>query len=528
MKKILLASLLAFSFSHSTFSQLETLGLLLNSGDVSEGYTLFNPGGNNDAYLIDNCGQQINKWTFTERPGLTSYLLEDGTHLHAGTDSLEIRDWNNNLLWSFETGTIGFNQHHDIEPLPNGNILLVYADNYTPEEAIASGKDSISLLPVTQFQLDKIIEIQPLGPSEALVVWEWKFNDHFIQDFDATKPNFGVVEDHPELLNINFDGESIQDFTHVNAVDYNSDLDQIIVSARHLSEIYIIDHSTTTAEAASHSGGIYGKGGDFLWRWGNPEVYGAGTAADKKLGKQHDSKWIDGGIHKGKISVFNNDGFGVVSGSSVHVIEPVESNGVYAMSGGTFEPSGFLWSWGGSVQGELMEGSFKCGTQILPNGNALITETSKGKLSEITPTGDVVWVYEIPVGFNSFNQFDDPTGNGSFRVHRYPVDFPGFDGISLTPNGTIEDQNAITDTCVLHANIKDLAIELSIFPNPVKDQLTINVQGEITSIQIFNTVGQLVLTSSEHLLNVETLTAGIYLISVATNQGEAIQYFVKE
>jgi len=72
---------------------------------------------------------------------------------------------------------------------------------------------------------------------------------------------------------LNYDNGYVGDWTHVNAVDYNTDLDQIIVTSRHLGELYIIDHSTTTNEAAGHTRGNSNLGGDLLWRWGNPQVY---------------------------------------------------------------------------------------------------------------------------------------------------------------------------------------------------------------------------------------------------------------
>lgn len=136
-------------------------------------------------------------------------------------------------------------------------------------------------------------------------MWEWKFKDHLIQDFDATKLNYGVVENHPELLHLNFDNGSYDNYTHANGLDYNAALDQIVISARHLSEIFIIDHSTTTVQAAGHTGGNSGKGGDFLWRFGNPQINRNGTAADQKLYLQHDPRQYTSkcqhGVQIGKI-----------------------------------------------------------------------------------------------------------------------------------------------------------------------------------------------------------------------------------
>jgi hypothetical protein len=68
----------------------------------------------------------------------------------------------------------------------------------------------------------------------------------------------------------------------MNSIDYNPDLDQIALSVKGNSEAWIIDHGTTTAQAAGHTGGRRGQGGDLLYRWGNPLTYRAGTANDAR------------------------------------------------------------------------------------------------------------------------------------------------------------------------------------------------------------------------------------------------------
>jgi hypothetical protein len=95
-------------------------------------------------------------------------------------------------------------------------------------------------------------------------------------------PGYGVVTDHPELVDINF-GDTKTDWMHTNSIDYNEKFDQILISVHNFNEIWVIDHSTTTEEAAGHTGGNSGKGGDLLYRWGNPQAYERGTASDQQL-----------------------------------------------------------------------------------------------------------------------------------------------------------------------------------------------------------------------------------------------------
>ena len=153
--------------------------------------------------------------------------------------------------------------------------------------------------------------------DSANVVWEWHIKDHLVQDrgsqFTAT---YGEISDYPKLMDINcgsagsnggVGGQANGDWMHVNAIHYNESLDQIVLSSRHQDELYIIDHSTTTEEAASHSGGLYGMGGDFLYRWGSPENYQTGNNSNNVLASQHGVNWIPEGYPGGgNLILFNN------------------------------------------------------------------------------------------------------------------------------------------------------------------------------------------------------------------------------
>ncbi len=504
MKKfILFLSLLSFSV---IYAQDTTVGLLYHDQNVTDGYVLISPSRNNEVFLINPCGERVNQWTFTENPGATCYLLANGNLLRAGKDNIEIRDWDNNVVWTYGTTVNGILQHHDIEPLPNGNILCVVSDFYTLEQMTAKGRNPA--ITDASFKLEKIIELQPVGTNQANIVWEWKYYDHLIQDFDATKENFGIVENHPELLDINYDNGSTTDFIHMNGVDYNANLDQILLSPRHLNEIMIIDHSTTTAEAASHSGGNSNKGGDILWRWGNPQVYRQGTEADRKLFLQHNPAWVeDTYLDEGKISVFSNgEADSSQTFSSVHLIEPEIVGGQYTMTSNRFNPVDYDWSWSGSILGILFSQDRQSGTQSQPNGNFIICEALLGRISEITKTGTLLWSYKNPTGIyfpatSTLTLFDQysaipPNVNAVFKADKYPPNYIGLAGKDLTPIGIIENSNPLSVACNSLGLNEINTPNLSLL-DPVKNAtLQFSEMLSLVDVSIYDVNGRLVFTQN--------------------------------
>ncbi len=75
------------------------------------------------------------------------------------------------------------------------------AERFTAAQALALGRNHALI--GLNLRIDRIVELQPVGTNEANIVWQWKFSEHYIQNFDDTKPKYGVVADHPELFDLN-------------------------------------------------------------------------------------------------------------------------------------------------------------------------------------------------------------------------------------------------------------------------------------------------------------------------------------
>ncbi len=426
----------------------QTVGLFVNE-DPDPGYTLFSPIGTFNSHLIDNDGLEVNTWTGSARPGQMAYLTPNGTLIRStkinpgafpaangSGGRFEEYDWDGALVWEFEYASNTHFAHHDFELMPNGNLLILAWELITAADAIAEGKDPADV--TGDFLLESIVEVQPTPPVGGILVWEWYARDHLIQDFDGLKPNFGVIADHPEL--IDFNHSTRHDMLHMNGIDYNPALDQIIVSTHGFSELWVLDHSTTTAEAAGHSGGNSGMGGDLIYRWGNPAAYDRGTPADRQLYTQHDTQWIDPGLPgAGNMLIFNNNPPPGDHSTIVEIVPPVDMTGNYTLGAGQpYGPAFPIWIYQANPP-EDFYGSNTSGAVRLPNGNTLATLGPMGRMRELEPDGTVTWEYQNPdTGLGLLTQGDPVTNSGVPKARRYPPDYPGLAGKDLTPGDPVE------------------------------------------------------------------------------------------
>ncbi|WP_158844677.1 aryl-sulfate sulfotransferase [Algibacter sp. L1A34] len=533
MKFYFFCFLLCFNLNLG-FSQ-NTVGTIINSSEAFEGYTLFSFG--KKTYLIDNCGQRINEWTSEYISIGVVYLLEDGSLLRSATlnnstiffggvtGRIEKFDWDGNLVWSFEYSDNNKRLHHDFCPLPNGNILALAVTKLSNQQAIDLGRNPNTI--VANLYNEQIIEIEPIGTNMANIVWQWNIKDHLIQDFDNTKPDFGIVSEHSEKLNINYLNENppIANWLHYNSIQYNENLKQIILSSRLMSEIYIIEHTQSTAIAASNTGGIYNKGGDFLYRWGNPEAYNKGDITSQKLFGQHFPHWIPEGLPQaGKLMIFNNGSDRSPNFSEVFIITPpINESGLYPLqSDETFGPKQPDYIYHNEAIPQSFYSAIVSGSQMLPNGNILICDGDSGRIFEINNEKNIVWDYVNPViNTGVLSQGDIPNGNLVFRATKYAMDYAAFNNRNLTPYLPIETNPNLSGCESLSIKLTT-KVEFKIYPIPTKQLLTIKSNKPIDRIMFYDTFGTLLKTLSikklETQIDVSSFSSGLYIMTLKIDE----------
>jgi hypothetical protein len=447
------------------------------------GYTFFGVGGR--TFLLDMEGRVVHTWPVGTNP----QLLENGHVVDASKDDpsgfqgFKEVDWDGKVVWEYNETRPDYAPHHDWVRIYNKALhapttLYVANKAISHEQAIAAGADP-KFGPYRDGQMDAVVEVDMQGR----VVWEWWFFDHVVQTIDPAKPNYAAaVADAPGRLNINLPGRPLRrDWLHVNSVDYNAELGQLVVNSVQ-GELYVIDHDGTFV-AGDPKAGIAkaaGAAGSFLYRFGDPARYGQGqpprilenwdnaTAGDRQMGGSHHAHWVPPGLPgAGHLMVFNNGQYLYqrTPQSSVLEINPYldrekRDTGKYVNppDAGYWRETyhrdthnqprqvsnQIVWSYR-SVNSHGFFSHIGSSGQRLPNGNTFVCSDTEGHFFEVTADGEAVWEYINPVTRDgAVKVLGDvlPMTNSVFRAFRYGADHPAFKGRELAPSGTITERAA--------------------------------------------------------------------------------------
>ncbi|GGN84794.1 MULTISPECIES: aryl-sulfate sulfotransferase [Haloarcula] len=254
------------------------------------------------------------------------------------------------LNWTYQSRQGADAWFFDVDPLPNGNLLVVSPRSgntlvyeLDPE---TNEREWEQLLPYEDtHDVDKLNdtalvvshmrawnESQQVSNDEIVVynlttesvTWRWRYRNHF--------PN-------------STDGGMNDDWTHSNDVDPVGD-DQFLVSPRNFDQVLLINRTTK----------------DIDRRLGEDDNYSV-------MREQHNPDYLEG--EDGTPTILVAD-----SGNN-RVVEYAYTNGTWTRT----------WSVGSDSL------NWPRDADRLPNGNTLITDTLNHRVIEVTPTGEIVWEY---------------------------------------------------------------------------------------------------------------------------------------
>jgi hypothetical protein len=338
------------------------------------GYTLFTAS-MTKAYLIDMNGRFVHEWK--HKAGITNAeLLPNGNLIAMAMPSSEAkgqRGLNGQAAACFELDW-------------DGNVVWEYNDPWMHHDyqRLPNGNTLILKWEEMPHSMVKKVKggynakgddpLRMLGDvvievtPEGEVIRDWKSWHHLDPRKDIICPLDHRLE-----------------WTHANSI-HLSPKNEWVISFRRIS---------TIIRVAPRSGKI-------KWRY-----------KDEEMSHQHDAKYTP----YGTMTIFDNG----VHRRSVEYSRAIEIDP---------KTKKVIWEYTDNPPFTMFTVMGGC-VDRLPNGNTLITETSKGQVFEVTPEKKVVWDYINP--FFSVNPRLGGRINMVFRAHRYDASHAAFEDKDLDP-----------------------------------------------------------------------------------------------
>ncbi|MFP4083026.1 MAG: arylsulfotransferase family protein [Candidatus Aminicenantes bacterium] len=315
-------------------------GVTVHDKDLCfKGINLFNYDGFQEAYLMDMSGITLHTWFYQNHPWHHVEMYENGDLLGVVNNVMLVKlDWDSHLIWKSE-----MRYHHDVAISDNGDIYALIREVETiphKSENIPIINDCLVVLS-SDGLIKKKISIYDLFGPEIPGKAKQKIYD-YVQEQKEKKENVPI---DPFL---NFD---VFDVFHTNTVELITrdikglaNRGDVLICIRNVNTIAIIDVEKE----------------QIVWRLQRVDVDWPHQPT----------------LNNGNILIFDNGSHR--NYSRVININPLTGKKVWEYEA---DPKGSFFS--------VTRG----GSQKLPNGNILITESNKARVFEITPEGKIVWEY---------------------------------------------------------------------------------------------------------------------------------------
>ncbi len=525
--------------SFGLYAQKPTVGLTTYQPGVTDAYTLFAPAASTKVYIIDNCGSVVHSWNTTSLPGQAIAITDSGDLVHTGKINnesfssggclggrLEILGWDGTLKWRYDYSSPTYTTHHDMCLMPNGNLLVMVWNFKSAEEAIAAGRNPAYVSPKGLWA-EELIELKPIGADSAQVVWKWAVWDHLIQDYDSTKQNYGIVANNPDRINLNYDKANTQGWVHINSVDYNAELNQVMVSSRVFGEVWIINHDTGIS--------VNSKSG-LVFRYGNPAAYNRGTVADRKFYYQHNAHWVRCGTgYDNAFMVFNNGTFRSTGEySTVEIWQPeLNAVGGYLHAGADIYRCNNLRTYNSNNKYGDFFSHRVSGAQMMANGHLRVCVGADGRFLELDEKENIVWQYVCPIslGGKPVSQGSKPPYviNTVFNTVTVSPGHPALAGKDLSPKGTVET-NPWKQACTPHPVMAD-RLRINQYVGGIF-QIDVTYFTSNMRLSVFDVSGRVVaqmpVTNATQQIDLSKLDDAVYMILLTDGLGYTIRNrFVK-
>jgi alpha-tubulin suppressor-like RCC1 family protein len=331
-------------------------------------------------------------------------------------------------------------------------------------------------------------------------------------------------------------------------------------------------NSVTTGEGFA----LAVKDNGTLWAWGNNDSrqLGDGTTTNRtiptQIGTATNWQSVAAGSGfslavktNGTLWAWGNNLYGQLgNGTTTNLTVPTQigsENDWANVAAGYYhsvgrKSNGILMTWGNNVYGQLGDGTY-------------VNKSTPVAVFDQVQSIDAGWNYTVGTttfgnmlltGQNVYGQLGDGTienrnwvsltnsndhlqiSAGAFHTMSLHTDGSlkvcGLNGQGRLGDGTTTDRNSLTPIACPNTN---LGIEepatlysLKAYPNPVKDRLTIAFEQEISTIALYNLVGQEVMfktvNANQTSLEMADLPAGTYLVKVNTREGTETLKVIKQ